>query len=205
MDGLNQRQRIIVIGATNLPNALDAALRRPGRFDREIAIAIPDRNGRLEILEIHSRGMPLAQDVDIPHLADITHGFVGADLEVLCKEAAMTCLMTIMPDIDFGLNAIPYEQLARLEITMADFLSALCEVEPSVVREIFVDVPNVGWNDVGGHKYIKERLIEAVEWPLKFADIFKEAGIHPPKGILLVGPPGCGKTLLAKAVASESG
>ncbi|OGV48429.1 MAG: AAA family ATPase [Legionellales bacterium RIFCSPHIGHO2_12_FULL_42_9] len=205
MDGLNQRQRIIVIGATNLPNALDQALRRPGRFDREISIAIPDRNGRLEILEIHSRGMPLSMDVDITHLADITHGFVGADLEVLCKEAAMTCLRTILPDIDFGLNMIPYEQLAQLEITMADFLSALCEVEPSVVREIFVDVPNVGWNDVGGHKYIKERLIEAVEWPLKFADIFKEAGIHPPKGILLVGPPGCGKTLLAKAVASESG
>ncbi|EHL30093.1 CDC48 family AAA ATPase [Legionella drancourtii] len=205
MDGLNTRQKVIVIGATNLPNSIDSALRRPGRFDREISIAIPDRNGRLEILEIHSRGMPLASDVDLNHLADITHGFVGADLEVLCKEAAMTCLRTIMPDINFALNTIPYEQLALLEISMSDFLNALCEVEPSVIREIFVDVPNVRWSDVGGHKDIKARLSEAVEWPLKYPQLFREAGIHPPKGILLVGSPGCGKTLLAKAVATESG
>lgn len=204
MDGLNQRQKIIVIGATNLPNVLDPALRRPGRFDREISLPIPDRNGRLEILEIHSRGMPLAPDVDIKHIANITHGFVGADLEVLCKEAAMTCLRTIIPDIDFALNVIPYEQLSKLEIKMSDFLEALCEVEPSAIREVFVEVPNVRWEDVGGHEQIKKRLIEAVEWPLKYPHLFDEAGIRPPKGILLVGPPGCGKTLLAKAVASQS-
>ena len=204
MDGLNKRQNVIVIAATNIPNALDPALRRPGRFDREIAIPIPDRYGRLDILEIHSRGMPLAEDVDMSHLAEITHGFVGADLEALCREAAMICLRRLMPDIDYGLATIPYEQLAQLEVHMDDFLAALREVEPSAIREVFVEVPEVCWEDVGGLKAVKERLKEAVEWPLKYAHIFKKAGIKPPKGILLSGPPGCGKTLLAKAIATES-
>jgi transitional endoplasmic reticulum ATPase len=204
MDGLNQRQNVIVIAATNLPNVLDPALRRPGRFDREIAIPIPDRHGRLEVLEIHSRGMPLAEDVEMAHLADITHGFVGADLEALCREAAMICLRRLMPDIDFAQTNIPYEQLAKLEVQMDDFISALREVEASAIREVFVEVPNVRWQDVGGLGSVKERLKEAVEWPLKYAHLFKEAGIKPPKGILLSGPPGCGKTLLAKAIATES-
>jgi transitional endoplasmic reticulum ATPase len=204
MDGLTKRQNVIVIAATNIPNALDPALRRPGRFDREIAIPIPDRHGRQEILEIHSRGMPLAQDVDMGHLAEITHGFVGADLEALCREAAMICLRRLMPDIDYGLATIPYEQLAQLEVHMDDFLGALREVEPSAIREVFVEVPVVRWEDVGGLQAVKERLQEAVEWPLKYGHLFKKAGIKPPKGILLSGPPGCGKTLIAKAIANES-
>jgi transitional endoplasmic reticulum ATPase len=204
MDGLNKRQNVIVIAATNIPNALDPALRRPGRFDREISIPIPDRNGRLEILEIHSRGMPLAQDMDMAHLAAITHGFVGADLEALCREAAMICLRRLMPDIDFALTTIPYEQLAKLEVHMDDFLSALREVEPSAIREVFVEIPDVRWEDVGGLSAVKKHLVEAVEWPLKYAHFFKQAGVRPPKGILLSGPPGCGKTLLAKAIANES-
>lgn len=204
MDGLTKRQNVIVIAATNIPNALDPALRRPGRFDREISITIPDRNGRLEILEIHSRGMPLAQDVNMAHLAEITHGFVGADLEALCREAAMICLRRIMPDIDFALTRIPYEQLAKLEVHTDDFLIALREVEPSAIREVFVEVPDVCWEDVGGLGVVKKRLVEAVEWPLTYAHLFEQAGSRPPKGILLSGPPGCGKTLLAKAVANES-
>jgi transitional endoplasmic reticulum ATPase len=204
MDGLTKRQNVIVIAATNIPNALDPALRRPGRFDREIAIPIPDRLGRQEILEIHSRGMPLAEDVDMGHLAEITHGFVGADLEALCREAAMICLRRLMPDIDYGLATIPYDQLAQLEVPMDDFLAALREVEPSAIREVFVEVPVVRWEDVGGLKAVKERLKEAVEWPLQYGHLFKKAGIKPPKGILLSGPPGCGKTLLAKAIAHES-
>ena len=204
MDGLNKRQNLIVIAATNIPNALDPALRRPGRFDREIAIPIPDKYGRQEILEIHSRGMPLAGDVDMSHLAEITHGFVGADLEALCREAAMICLRRLMPDIDFGMAGIPYERLARLEVLMDDFMTALKEVEPSAIREVFVEVPDVKWEHVGGHSVLKERLIEAVEWPLKYPEIFTQAGVKPPKGILLSGPPGCGKTLIAKAIANES-
>ncbi len=204
MDGLTKRQNVIVIGATNIPNALDHALRRPGRFDREIAIPIPDRNGRLEILEIHSHGMPLSQDVNMSHLAEITHGFVGADLEALCREAAMICLRRIMPDIDFAFTSIPYERLAELEVHMDDFLAALREVEPSAIREVFVEVPDVHWHDVGGLGAVKERLIEAVEWPLKYHHLFLEAGVKPSKGILLSGPPGCGKTMLAKAIATES-
>jgi transitional endoplasmic reticulum ATPase len=204
MDGLAKRRQLIVIAATNLPNMLDPALRRPGRFDREIAIPIPDRNGREETLAIHSRGMPLAGDVVMGHLAEITHGFVGADLEALCREAAMICLRRIMPDIDFAQATIPYEHLAKLEVRMEDFLDALREVEPSATREVFVEVPDVRWEDVGGLSEIKQRLVEAVEWPLQYADLFTSAGIRPPKGILLTGPPGCGKTLLAKAIANES-
>ena len=204
MDGLTKRQNVIVIAATNLPNALDPALRRPGRFDREITIPIPDRNGRLEILEIHSRGMPLAEDVDMVHLSEITHGFVGADLEALCREAAMICLRRIMPDIDFALTRIPYEQLAKLEVHMDDFIAAMRDVEPSAIREVFAEVPDVHWEDVGGLETIKKQLVEAVEWPLKFPHLFEAAGVRATKGILLSGSPGCGKTLLAKAIATES-
>ncbi len=204
MDGLTKRQNVIVIAATNIPNAIDPALRRPGRFDREIAIRIPDRNGRLEILEIYSRGMPLASDVNLPHLAEITHGFVGADLEALCREAAMICLRQILTDIDFSLAHVPYEQLSKLEVRMDDFLAALREVEPSAIREVFVEVPDVGWRDAGGLAGVRARLEEAVEWPLRYASLFETAAVKPPKGILLTGPPGCGKTLVAKAIANES-
>jgi transitional endoplasmic reticulum ATPase len=204
MDGLARRGNLIVIAATNLPHLLDQALRRPGRFDREITIPIPDRNGRLEIMEIHSRGMPLAEDVDMPHLAEITHGFVGADLEALCREGAMVSLRRVLPDIDFSMSSIPDSQIARIEVRMSDFFAALREVEPSAIREVFVEVPNVSWKEVGGLSRVKQRLMEAVEWPLQYAHLFEQAGTRPPKGILLSGPPGCGKTLLAKAIATES-
>jgi len=204
MDGLESRGELVVIGATNIPNSLDLALRRPGRFDREIAISIPDQRGRLGILQIHTRGMPLAQDVDLEKLSQITHGFVGADLEALCREAAMNALRKIMPSIDFQLDEIPYETLLQLEVTMNDFNEALKEVEPSAIREVFVEVPNVRWEDIGGLEEVKQRLIEAVEWPLRHPDLFREANVKPPKGILLSGPPGSGKTLVAKALANES-
>ena len=203
MDGLNKRQNVIVIGATNIPNALDPAL-GVRRFDREISISIPDRTGRKEILEIHSRGMPLAQDVSIDRLASITHGFVGADLMALCREAAMICLRRIMPKIDFAAASIPYDTLRNLEVHMEDFTHALQEVEPSAIREVFVEIPDVTWKDVGGLQNVRQQLIESVEWPIKHADLFAQAGVLAPKGILLSGPPGCGKTLLAKAVANES-
>ncbi len=205
LDGLEARGHVIVIGATNIPNTIDPALRRPGRFDREISIPIPDRNGRLHILEIHTRGMPLAKDVSIERLADITHGFVGADLEALAREAAMSALRQIMPKIDFEMSDIPYETLLKLEITMDNFLEAMKEIEPSAIREVFVDVPHVQWSDVGGLDDIKQELKEAIEWPLKYPEAFERAGTVPPKGILLYGRPGTGKTLLAKAVANESG
>ena len=205
MDGLESRGHVIVIGATNIPNTIDPALRRPGRFDREISIPIPDKNGRLEILEIHTRGMPLAKDVDVEKLAGITHGFVGADLEALAREAAMSALRKILPKIDFELSDIPYETLLELEISMDNFLEAMKEIEPSAIREVFVEVPDVKWSDVGGLENIKQELKEAIEWPLKYPDVFKKANTNPPKGILLYGKPGTGKTLLAKAVANESG
>ena len=173
MDGLSQRQHVIVLAATNLPNSLDPALRRPGRFDREISIPIPDQHGREEILEIHSRGMPLAGDVELGRLAAITHGFVGADLEALCREAGMNALRGLLPQVDFSQRHIPYELLAQLEVTMEDFQEALREVEPSAIREVFVEVPDVGWDDVGGLEEVKQRLREAVEWPMKYAELFR--------------------------------
>jgi transitional endoplasmic reticulum ATPase len=205
LDGLESRGQVIVIGATNIPNTIDPALRRPGRFDREISIPIPDKNGRLEILGIHTRGMPLAEDVSLEKLAEITHGFVGADLEALAREAAMSALRKILPKIDFEMAEIPYETLMKLEVTMDNFRDAMKEVEPSAIREFFVEVPDVKWSDVGGLEDIKEELKETVEWPLKYSDVFKKAGTNPPKGILLYGVPGTGKTLLAKAIATESG
>ena len=205
LDGLESRGQIIVIGATNIPNTLDPALRRPGRFDREISIPIPDKNGRFQILEIHTHGMPLAKDVSLEKLAEITHGFVGADLQALAREAAMSALRKILPKIDFEMADIPYETLMKLEVTADNFLEAMKEVEPSAIREFFVEVPNVKWNEVGGLENIKEELKEAVEWPIKYSDIFKQANTNPPKGILLYGAPGTGKTLLAKAVASQTG
>jgi len=205
MDGLKSRGKVIVIGATNIPNVLDAALRRPGRFDREISISIPDKKGRLEILHIHTRGMPLASDVDLDRLAEITHGFVGADLEALAREAAMITLRKIMPKIEFEADYIPYELLLELEVIMDDFLEALKEVEPSAIREVFTEIPDVKWGDIGGLEEIKRVLKETIEWPLKYPELFKQANTNPAKGLLLAGQPGTGKTLLAKAVASESG
>jgi transitional endoplasmic reticulum ATPase len=205
MDGLESRGKVIVIGATNIPNTIDPALRRPGRFDRELSVSIPDKKGRLEIIVIHTRGMPLADDVSLEKLAEITHGFVGADLEALAREAAMTALRKILPKIDYELAEIPYELLMNLEVTMDNFFDAMKEVEPSAIREVFVEVPDVKWEDVGGLDDIKDALKEAVEWPLKYAGLFRKANTNPPKGIILYGKPGTGKTYLAKAVASESG
>ena len=204
LDGLSSRGQVIVIGATNIPNVLDPALRRPGRFDREIQISIPDKNGRLDILNIHTRGMPLAEDVDLVRLSEITHGFVGADLEALSREAAMTTLRKIFPVIDFEMAEIPYDTLMKLQVTMDDFLEALKEVEPSAIREVFTEIPDVKWDDVGGLVEVKRILMETIEWPLKYGKLFEHANTSPSKGILLYGPPGTGKTLLAKAVASES-
>ncbi|MEM4728761.1 MAG: CDC48 family AAA ATPase [Thermoplasmata archaeon] len=204
MDGLESRGKVVVIGATNRPNALDPALRRPGRFDREIEIGIPDRNGRLEILQIHTRGMPLSKDVDLPRLADMTHGYAGADLAALCKEAAMRSLRRVMPDIDLEMAEIPAEVLNKLSVEWNDFLDAFREMSPSTLREVLVESPNVKWSDIGGLEEAKQELIESVEWPLKYGPLFSHMDARPPKGILLHGPPGTGKTLLAKAVATES-
>jgi transitional endoplasmic reticulum ATPase len=204
MDGLQSRGKVVVIGATNRPNAIDPALRRPGRFDREIEIGVPDRDGRLEVLEIHTRGMPLAEDVDLKKLADVTHGFVGADLESLAKEAAIRALRRILPEINLEAQSIPGDILNKIIVKMADFQDALKEVEPSAMREVLVEIPDVTWDQVGGLEDVKEELREAVEWPLKYPDLFAQLNATPPKGLLLYGPPGTGKTLLAKAVAHES-
>jgi transitional endoplasmic reticulum ATPase len=204
MDGLESRGQVIVIGATNRPNALDPALRRPGRFDREIEIGIPDKRGRKEILQIHTRGMPLAPDVDIDKLAEITKGYTGADLAALCREAAMKCIRRILPSIDFNEEKLSPEILDQLVVTMRDFLEAYKEITPTALREVEIETPNVTWDDIGGLEDVKQKLIESIEWPIRFADRFEKLGIKPPRGVLLYGPPGCGKTLLAKAVATES-
>ena len=204
MDGIQSRGKLVVIGATNRPNAIDPALRRPGRFDREIDIGIPDEQGRLDILLIHTRGMPLTEDVDLESIAKVTHGFVGADLEALSKEAAMRSLRKILPEINLEEPKIPAEMLNKIKITRQDFDEALRDVQPSAMREVLVQRPNVGWEDIGGLQQVKEELAEAIEWPLKHAHLFAEASVEPPKGILLYGPPGTGKTMIAKAVAATS-
>jgi len=204
MDGLKGRGQVIVIGATNRPNAVDPALRRPGRFDREIAFPVPDKRARKEILQVHTRNMPLADDVNLDELADVTHGFTGADLAALCREAAMRALRRFLPKLDLSKSSVPPEVLKELKVTRQDFLDALKDIQPSALREVYVEVPEVRWSDIGGLEDVKQQLREAVEWPLKHPEFFKEMGIDSPKGVLLYGPPGCGKTLLAKAVATES-
>src|SRR5918999_1038649 len=204
MDGIQSRGKLVVIGATNRPNAIDPALRRPGRFDREIDIGIPDEQGRLDILLIHSRGMPLTEDVNLESFAKVTHGFVGADLEALSKEAAMRSLRKILPEINLEEPKIPAEILNKIKITRQDFDEALRDVQPSAMREVLVQRPNVGCDDVGGLQQVTEELAEAIEWPLRHAGLFTEANVQPPKGILLYGPPGTGKTMIAKAVAATS-
>jgi len=204
MDGLNARGKVVVIGATNRPNAIDEALRRPGRFDREIEIGIPDRNGRYEILQIHTRGMPLADDVDLCWLADKTHGYAGADISALTKEAAMAALRRVLPEVDLEAEEIPREVLNNILVTKDDFKNALKDMQPSTMREVLIEKPNVKWEDIGALESAKQELKEAVEWPLKYGKVFEHMNAKPPKGILLYGPPGTGKTLLAKAVATES-
>lgn len=204
MDGLKARGQVMVIGATNRVDALDPAIRRPGRFDREIELGVPDRDGRYEILQIHTRGMPLEEDVDLEEIADVTYGFVGADLESLAKEAAMRVLRRILPEIKSDEEEIPKEVLQKIIVKKSDFKEALKDIQPSALREVLVQVPNIKWDDIGGLENAKQELIEAVEWPLKYPDNFDKFGINPPKGVLLYGPPGTGKTLLAKAVANES-
>lgn len=203
MDGLKSRGEVVVIGATNRPDAIDAALRRPGRFDREIEIGVPDKEERKEILEVHTRNMPLADDVDLDDITEVTHGFVGADLEALCKEAAMRVLRRILPEIQTD-KEVPPEVLEKMVLHKQDFKEALKEIQPSALREVLVQIPDVEWDDVGGLDDAKQELKEAVEWPLKSPEKFRKFGITPPKGVLLTGVPGTGKTLLAKAVANES-
>ncbi len=208
MDGLKERGRVIVIGATNRPEALDPALRRPGRFDREIEIRPPDVKARAEILRVHTRYMPLAEDVSIEKIAEITHGYTGADIAALAKEAAMAALRRFIKSgsINLGeVEEVPVDILRNLKVTMSDFMEAMRFVRPSLMREVYVEVPEVHWDDIGGLENVKQELREAVEWPLKYPEVFEKMGVRQPKGVLLYGPPGTGKTLLAKAVATESG
>lgn len=205
MDGLKERKNVIVIGATNRPEALDMALRRPGRFDREIELRVPDTEGRLEIFQIHTRGMPLSDDTDLKELAQITYGFVGADIAALCREAAMSALRNILPEIDLDVPEIPKEILDKLQVMKDDFNNAMKDVRPSAMREIMIEIPNVTWADIGGLEDVKCLLKEAVEWPLKNPESFRRIGVDAPNGALLYGPPGTGKTMLAKAIAHESG
>lgn len=204
MDGLMGRGKVVVIGATNRPNAIDQALRRPGRFDREIEIGIPDKDGRMDILQIHTRGMPLADSINLEQFAQVTHGFVGADLESLSKEAAMRSLRRELPKINMEQSKIPIEVLNKIKITNNDFEDALKDIQPSALREIQIQRPNVSWEDIGGLSEVKEELSQVVEWPLKYSELFTEGDVKPPKGLLLYGPPGTGKTLIAKAVATTS-
>ncbi|MEK0350723.1 MAG: AAA family ATPase, partial [Nitrosopumilus sp.] len=202
MDGMKPRGKVVVIAATNRPDSIDPALRRPGRFDREIEIGIPDDKGRFDILSIHTRGMPIDKKVDLKQISKTTHGFVGADLEVLSKEAAMRSLRRILPEIDLDEDKISSEILQKIQITSEDFRDALKEVRPSALREVQVQIPNVSWDDVGGLDQLKEELCEAVEWPIKYKEAFDYVNVETPKGILLYGPPGTGKTLIAKALAT---
>jgi len=204
MDGMSSRGKVVVIGATNRINAIDPALRRPGRFDREIEIGVPDKEGRLEILQIHTRGMPLDKDVDLDVIANMSHGFVGADLQAVAKEAGIRALRRILPEIDLTTESIPSDILKKIIVTMDDFLSVIKEIEPSALREVFVEIPDVKWSDIGGLEDVQQELQEAVEWPLKYHGLFVHSDATPPKGILLYGPPGTGKTLMAKAAAHES-
>jgi transitional endoplasmic reticulum ATPase len=204
MDGLSGRGNVIVIGATNRPGALDPALRRPGRFDREIEIGVPDKQGRNEIIQIHTRGMPLSENVDLKKLGEMTHGYTGADLSSLGRETAMKALRRYLPQINLEEERIPPSVLEKMQVTMEDFVDAYKEITPTAMREVYIEVPTVHWEDIGGLDDVKEDLKEAVEWPLKTPEIFTRLGIKPPKGILLFGPPGSGKTLLARAVATES-
>ncbi len=204
MDGLKSRKNVIVIGATNRPEAIDNALRRPGRFDREIELRVPDKSGRKEIFQIHTRSMPLTADVDIDELSDRTYGFVGADIAALSKESAMNVLRRVLPKVDMKAQTLPVEILDQLRVTRHDFEEALKIVQPSALREIMIEVPNVTWDDIGGLGETKMLLREAVEWPLRYADSFRRIGVEAPKGVMLYGPPGTGKTLLAKAIANES-
>ncbi len=203
MDGLASRGQIVLIGATNQPNALDSAIRRPGRFDREISLRVPDVRGRTEILRIHSRDASLANDIDFARLAQLTPGFVGADLEALCREAAMIALRRVLPHIDYQRGYIPYETLVNLNITMADFQAALREIEPSTTREVYVEVSETSWDDIGGLESAKNTLTEGVEWPLRYPEIYANAKVEAPRGVLLAGPPGSGKTLIARALANQ--
>ncbi|MDD1732320.1 MAG: transitional endoplasmic reticulum ATPase, partial [Methanosaeta sp. NSM2] len=204
MDGMETRGKVVVIGATNRPDSLDPALRRPGRFDREIEIGVPNRQSRLEVLQIHTRGMPLSKDVNQEKLADVTHGFVGADLAALAREAGMRAIRRVLPEIDLEVESIPAETLNKIEVNNDDFLEALREMEPSAMREVMVESPNVHWDEIGGLSDVKQQLVESVEWPLTYAKLFAHMDAKAPKGILLYGPPGTGKTMLAKAVATES-
>ncbi len=204
MDGLRDRGQIVVLGATNLPNLLDPALRRPGRFDREVLMDVPDRNGRYEILQIHTRGMPLDEDVDLDKIADLTHGYVGADIENLCKESAINTLRKVLPGVDLDEGLVVHQELFRLKVKQKDFLESLREVEPSAIREIFVEIPKINWKDVGGLENVKEILKESILWPIKYSEIFERTKTKVPKGILLHGKPGMGKTLVVKAIANES-
>ncbi|MGB0951313.1 MAG: AAA family ATPase, partial [Poseidonia sp.] len=204
MDGMQGRDNVVVIGATNRRDALDPALRRPGRFDREIEIGVPDREGRSEIMDVHTRQMPIADDFDVGWVLDNTYGFVGADLAALVREAAMRALRRYLPEIDLDEETLPPEVLEKMEVCMDDFKEAIRDIEPSALREIYVEVPEVGWDAVGGLLEVKDRLKESVEWPLTKPELFEHFGIKPPRGIVLFGAPGTGKTLLAKAIANEA-